>query len=223
MARVLIVEDSAQIREAVTDFFVERSNGALSVDAAADGTEGLKAVTDNDYDIVILDIMLPGASGYDICRKLREKSECPIVFLTALGTEDNILLGYEMGADEYITKPFSLMILYTKCLVLMNRKVKRKQERVLESGDIRLYPSKMQVYAGGREVELAFKEYFLLKALLENKGNVLSRQKLLDLVWGTDYFGNDRVVDTHIKNIRHKLGTSGNQIRTVIGSGYKAV
>lgn len=223
MARVLIVEDSAQIREAVTDFFVERSNGALSVDAAADGTEGLKAVTDNDYDIVILDIMLPGASGYDICRKLREKSECPIVFLTALGTEDNILLGYEMGADEYITKPFSLMILYTKCLVLMDRKVKRKQERVLESGDIRLYPSKMQVYAGGREVELAFKEYFLLKALLENKGNVLSRQKLLDLVWGTDYFGNDRVVDTHIKNIRHKLGTSGNQIRTVIGSGYKAV
>lgn len=223
MARVLIVEDSAQIREAVTDFFVERSNGALSVDAAADGTEGLKAVTDNDYDIVILDIMLPGASGYDICRKLREKSECPIVFLTALGTEDNILLGYEMGADEYITKPFSLMILYTKCLVLMDRKVKRQQERVLESGDIRLYPSKMQVYAGGREVELAFKEYFLLKALLENKGNVLSRQKLLDLVWGTDYFGNDRVVDTHIKNIRHKLGTSGNQIRTVIGSGYKAV
>ena len=223
MARVLIVEDSAQIREAVTDFFVERSNGALSVDAAADGTEGLKAVTDNDYDIVILDIMLPGASGYDICRKLREKRECPIVFLTALGTEDNILLGYEMGADEYITKPFSLMILYTKCLVLMDRKVKRKQERVLESGDIRLYPSKMQVYAGGREVELAFKEYFLLKALLENKGNVLSRQKLLDLVWGTDYFGNDRVVDTHIKNIRHKLGTSGNQIRTVIGSGYKAV
>lgn len=223
MARVLIVEDSAQIREAVTDFFVERSNGALSVDAAADGTEGLKAVTDNDYDIVILDIMLPGASGYDICRKLREKSECPIVFLTALGTEDNILLGYEMGADEYITKPFSLMILYTKCLVLMDRKVKRKQERVLESGDIRLYPSKMQVYAGGREVELACKEYFLLKALLENKGNVLSRQKLLDLVWGTDYFGNDRVVDTHIKNIRHKLGTSGNQIRTVIGSGYKAV
>ena len=223
MARVLIVEDSAQIREAVTDFFVERSNGAFIVDAAPDGTEGLKAVTDKEYDIVILDIMLPGPSGYDICRKLREKSDCPIVFLTALGTEDNILLGYEMGADEYITKPFSLMILYTKCLVLLDRKVKRQQERVLESGDIKLYPSRMQVIAGGMEVELAYKEYFLLKALLENKGHVLSRQKLLDLVWGTDYFGNDRVVDTHIKNIRHKLGASGNQIRTVIGCGYKAV
>ena len=223
MARILIVEDSAQIREAVTDFFVERSNGAFSVDNAADGIEGLKAVTENVYDIVILDIMLPGASGYDICRKLREKSDCPIVFLTALGTEDNILLGYEMGADEYVTKPFSMMILYTKCLVLMDRKVKRQQDRVLESGDIRLYPARMQVYAGSKEVELACKEYFLLKALLENKGHVLSRQKLLDLVWGTDYFGNDRVVDTHIKNIRHKLGSSGNQIRTVIGSGYKAV
>ena len=223
MARVLIIEDSAQIREAVTDFFVERSNGAFIVDAAPDGTEGLKAVTDKEYDIVILDIMLPGPSGYDICRKLREKSDCPIVFLTALGTEDNILLGYEMGADEYITKPFSLMILYTKCLVLLDRKVKRQQERVLESGDIKLYPSRMQVIAGGKEVELAYKEYFLLKALLENKGHVLSRQKLLDLVWGTDYFGNDRVVDTHIKNIRHKLGASGNQIRTVIGCGYKAV
>ena len=140
-----------------------------------------------------------------------------------MGTEDNILLGYEMGADEYITKPFSLMILYTKCLVLLDRKVKRQQERVLESGDIKLYPSRMQVIAGGKEVELAYKEYFLLKALLENKGHVLSRQKLLDLVWGTDYFGNDRVVDTHIKNIRHKLGASGNQIRTVIGCGYKAV
>ena len=223
MARVLIVEDSAQIREAVTDFFVVSSNGAFIVDAAPDGTEGLKAVTENEYDIVILDNMLPGPSGYDICRKLREKSDCPIVFLTALGTEDNILLGYEMGADEYITKPFSLMILYTKCLVLLDRKVKRQQERVLESGDIKLYPSRMQVIAGGKEVELAYKEYFLLKALLENKGHVLSRQKLLDLVWGTDYFGNDRVVDTHIKNIRHKLGASGNQIRTVIGCGYKAV
>ena len=223
MARILIVEDSAQIREAVTDFFVERSNGAFAVEAAADGDEGLAAVRENEYDIVILDIMLPGASGYDICRKLREKSDCPIIFLTALGTEDNILLGYEMGADEYMTKPFSLMILYTKCLVLLDRKVKKEKERVLESGDIKLYPSRMQVFAGSKEVELAYKEYFLLKALLENKGHVLSRQKLLDLVWGTDYFGNDRVVDTHIKNIRHKLGPSGNQIKTVIGSGYKTV
>ncbi|MBO4579062.1 MAG: response regulator transcription factor [Clostridiales bacterium] len=223
MAKVLIVEDSVQIREAVTDFFADRSKGALTVESAATGEEGMRAVSCNEYDIVILDIMLPGPSGYMICKRLREKSDCPIIFLTALGTEDNILKGYEMGADEYIVKPFSLMILYTKCLVLLDRMGKKDKERVLASGDIRLYPSRMQVFAGEEEIDLACKEYFLLKALLENKGHVLSRQQLLDLVWGVDYFGSDRVVDTHIKNIRHKLGRSGDQIKTIRGGGYKAV
>lgn len=223
MAKVLIVEDSVQIREAVTDFFADRSKGALTVESAASGEEGMRAVSCNEYDIVILDIMLPGPSGYMICKRLREKSDCPIIFLTALGTEDNILKGYEMGADEYIVKPFSLMILYTKCLVLLDRMGKKDKERVLASGDIRLYPSRMQVFAGEEEIDLACKEYFLLKALLENKGHVLSRQQLLDLVWGVDYFGSDRVVDTHIKNIRHKLGRSGDQIKTIRGGGYKAV
>ncbi|MBO4460720.1 MAG: response regulator transcription factor [Clostridiales bacterium] len=223
MAKVLIVEDSVQIREAVTDFFADRSKGALTVESAASGEEGMRAVSCNDYDIVILDIMLPGPSGYMICKRLREKSDCPIIFLTSLGTEDNILKGYEMGADEYIVKPFSLMILYTKCLVLLDRMGKKDKERVLASGDIRLYPSRMQVFAGEEEIDLACKEYFLLKALLENKGHVLSRQQLLDLVWGVDYFGSDRVVDTHIKNIRHKLGRSGDQIKTIRGGGYKAV
>ena len=219
----MIVEDSVQIREAVTDFFADRSKGALTVESAATGEEGMRAVSCNEYDIVILDIMLPGPSGYMICKRLREKSDCPIIFLTALGTEDNILKGYEMGADEYIVKPFSLMILYTKCLVLLDRMGKKDKERVLASGDIRLYPSRMQVFAGEEEIDLACKEYFLLKALLENKGHVLSRQQLLDLVWGVDYFGSDRVVDTHIKNIRHKLGRSGDQIKTIRGGGYKAV
>ncbi len=223
MAKILMVEDSAQLREAVSDFFMNRSGGTLTVETAADGDEGMKAVTENTYDLVILDIMLPGPSGYMICKKLREKSDCPIVFLTALGTEDNILLGYEMGADEYMVKPFSLMILYTKCLILMDRKVKRQDEKILESGDVRLYPSRMQVFVGENEIELAPKEYFLLNALLDNKGHVLGRQKLLDLVWGMDYFGSDRVVDTTVKNVRHKLGSSGDQIKTVRGGGYKAV
>ena len=116
MAKVLIVEDSFQIREAVADFFADKSEGAITVDAAADGDEGMKAVIENTYDLVILDIMLPGPSGFMICKKLRAKSDCPIVFLTALGTEDNILQGYETGADEYMVKPFSLKVLYTKCL-----------------------------------------------------------------------------------------------------------
>ena len=223
MARILMVEDSAQLREAVSDFFMNRSGGTLTVETAADGDEGMNAVMNNTYDLVILDIMLPGPSGYMICKKLREKSDCPIVFLTALGTEDNILLGYEMGADEYMVKPFSLMVLYTKCLILMDRKVKKETEKVLESGDIKLYPSRMQVFVGDKEIEFAPKEYFLLKALLDNKGHVLGRQHLLDLVWGMDYFGSDRVVDTHVKNVRHKLGSSGDQIKTIRGGGYKAV
>lgn len=223
MAKVLIVEDSFQIREAVTDFFTEKSEGAFTVDAAADGEEGMKAVTENTYDLVILDIMLPGPSGFMICKKLREKSDCPIVFLTALGTEDNILQGYETGADEYMVKPFSLKVLYTKCLILLDRIGRREKERVLESGDIKLYPSRMQVFTNDGEVELAPKEYFLLKALLENKGHVLGRSRLLDLVWGADFDGSDRVVDSHIKKIRHKLGPCGDHIKTVIGGGYKAV
>ena len=198
MAKILMVEDSAQLREAVSDFFMNRSGGTLTVETAADGDEGMKAVTENTYDLVILDIMLPGPSGYMICKKLREKSDCPIV-------------------------PFSLMILYTKCLILMDRKVKKQDEKILESGDVRLYPSRMQVFVGENEIELAPKEYFLLKALLDNKGHVLGRQKLLDLVWGMDYFGSDRVVDTTVKNVRHKLGSSGDQIKTVRGGGYKAV
>ncbi|MBO4579909.1 MAG: response regulator transcription factor [Clostridiales bacterium] len=224
MTKLLIVEDTFQIREAVTDFFEQKSAGAFQIDCACDGDEGMRAVTDNDYDLVILDIMLPGPSGFEICRKLRQKSDCPIVFLTALGTEDNILSGYEMGADEYMVKPFSLKVLYTKCLVLLDRAGKRKQEeRVLESGQIKLYPSRMQVFVGEDEIDLAPKEYFLLKALLENKGHVLGRSKLLDLVWGLDFFGSDRVVDSHIKKVRHKLGPAGDQIKTVIGGGYKAV
>lgn len=225
MAKILIVEDSFQIREAVTDYFVEKSEGSIIMDAASDGDEGMRAVSENTYDLVILDIMLPGPSGFEICKMLRKKSDCPVVFLTALGTEVNILKGYELGADEYMVKPFSLKVLYTKCLLLMDRigKKDETEERVIESGDIKLFPSRMQVFAGDDEIELAPKEYFLLKALLENKGHVLSRSQLLDLVWGLEFFGSDRVVDSHIKKVRHKLGPSGDRIKTVIGGGYKIV
>lgn len=221
MARLLIVEDSFQIREAVVDFFEQKGEGIITIDSSGDGDAGMRAVTENSYDLVILDIMLPGPSGFMICKKIREKSDCPIIFLTALGTEDNILKGYEMGADEYIVKPFSLKVLYAKCLVLLERSGKRSKERVLEVGDIRLYPSRMLVKVNGETTDLAPKEYFLLKVLMENKGYVLGRQKLLDLVWGMGFDGSDRVVDNHIKKLRQHLGTSGGSIKTVIGGGYK--
>ena len=224
MAKILMVEDSAQLREAVSDFFKNRSGGTLTVETAADGDEGMKAVTENTYDLVILDIMLPGPSGYMICKKLREKSDCPIVFLTALGTEDNILLGYEMGADEYMVKPFSLKVLYAKCLALLNRTdTGLQKEIVLECSGIKLYPMRMEVEAEGKKIILAPKEYFLLKVLMENKGMVLGRERLLDLVWGIGFDGSDRVVDNHIKKLRKNLGKPGEAIKTVIGGGYKIV
>ena len=221
MARLLIVEDSFQIREAVVDFFEQKGEGVFTIDTAANGEDGMRAVTDNSYDLVILDIMLPGPSGFMICKKLRERSNCPIVFLTALGTEDNILKGYELGADEYMVKPFSLKVLYAKCLALLNRSERVDTDKVLSAGDVKVFPSRMQVFVNDNEIELAPKEYFLLKVLLENKGHVLGRQRLLDLVWGMGFDGSDRVVDSHVKKIRHKLGTAGSIIKTVIGGGYK--
>ena len=220
MARLLLVEDSEQIREAVVDFFEQKGEGAFEMDVASNGDDGMRKITTSTYDLVILDIMLPGPSGFLICKELRKRSDCPIIFLTALGTEDNILEGYELGADEYMVKPFSLKVLYAKCLALMNR-ASGREDRVLETGDLRLYPSKMTVTVKGEEVELAPKEYFLLKALIENKGHVLGRQRLLDLVWGMGFDGSDRVVDSHIKKLRKHLGSAGDSIKTVIGGGYK--
>ena len=222
MVKILIVEDNEELLDLVAGYF--KSKGSFDVFTAADGNAALRLVDEKDFDIAILDIMLPGASGFEVCKALRAKSGCPIVFLTALANESNILKGYEIGADEYITKPFSLKVLYAKCLALLNRTdAQMRTEVVIECGDIRLYPLRMEVEAGGRKVDLAPKEYFLLKVLMENKGMVLGRDRLLDLVWGMGFDGTDRVVDNHIKKLRKSLGSSGDAVKTVIGGGYKIV
>lgn len=222
MARILIVEDAEELLSLVADFF--ESKGSFDVDTASDGDTALNLIGSNDYDIAILDIMLPGASGFDVCKALRSKSKCPIVFLTALANENNILKGYEIGADEYMVKPFSLKVLYAKCLALLNRTdTGLQKDIVIECSGIRLYPLRMEVEAEGRKIVLAPKEYFLLKVLMENKGLVLGRERLLDLVWGIGFDGSDRVVDNHIKKLRKNLGKPGEAIKTVIGGGYKIV
>lgn len=222
MARILIVEDAKELLSLVAGFF--ESKGSFDVDTAADGNTALNLIGSNDYDIAILDIMLPGASGFDVCKALRSKSKCPIVFLTALANENNILKGYEIGADEYMVKPFSLKVLYAKCLALLNRTdTELRKEIVLECSGIKLYPMRMEVEAEGKKIILAPKEYFLLKVLMENKGMVLGRERLLDLVWGIGFDGSDRVVDNHIKKLRKNLGKPGEAIKTVIGGGYKIV
>lgn len=222
MVRILIVEDNEELLALVAGYF--KNKGSFDVFTAADGTSALRLVDEKDFDIAILDIMLPGPNGFEICKALRNKSRCPIVFLTALGNEDNILKGYELGADEYMVKPFSPKVLYAKCLALLGRtEAELTKEVVIECGDIRLYPLRMDVEAGGQKVKLAPKEYFLLKTLMENKGIVLDRDKLLDLVWGVGFDGTDRTVDSHIKKLRKSLGSYGNAIKTVIGGGYKIV
>ena len=223
--RMLVVEDSAQIREAIYDFFVAESGGHFTVDLAGDGMTGLEMARKNVYDIVILDIMLPGVSGFDICKAIRSMGNVPIIFLTALGTEDNILRGYELGGDEYVVKPFSLKVLYAKVLALLNRSRLDRDEAgrdtVIRCGMISMNTLQMQVYVNDVPVELPPKEYFLLKAFLDNKGNVLTREVLLDRVWGTDFDGVDRVVDNQIRKLRADLGAAGKQIKTVFGMGYK--
>lgn len=220
---ILMVEDSDQIREAVYDFFVSESGGHFKIDMAEDGNKGLSLALTRDYDLVILDIMLPGASGFDICKTIRKKESSPIIFLTALGTEENILKGYALGGDEYVTKPFSLKVLYAKCLALLNRTMSNEKRPRECCGNIEIDTICMTVYSDGKEIELAPKEYFLLKTLVDNQGRVLSRNYLLDSVWGADYDGLDRVVDNHIKKLRRSLGESGKQIKTVFGTGYKMV
>ena len=220
MAGILLVEDSSEMRNLITDFF--KRKGMEITNVAADGYEAMDIIAGSDFDLAILDVMLPGPSGFELCEALRKKSNCPIVFLTALGSEDSILKGYGLGADEYVVKPFSLNVLYAKCLALLARTGSTGQtEKPLECESIKIYPQRMEASVDGKEIELAPKEYLLLKTLLENRGRVLDRNRLLDIVWGREFDGTDRVVDNHIKKLRRKLGAAGVHIRTVIGEGYK--
>lgn len=220
--KYLIIEDSDSIRDGICEFFEINSNGEISFDRAADGASGMAYIEKNNYDLVIIDIMLPDMSGFDICKFLRTKRNCPVFFLTSLEGEHNILKGYEVGADDYIVKPFSVKELYAKSEAIVKRyRATKPEEKILVASDIRLNAYTMEVFAGGREVQLSPKEYLLLKYLLENKGRVFSRTQLLDAVWGIDFDGVDRVVDNHIKKLRKNLGDSGKVITTVFGLGYK--
>ena len=219
---MLVVEDAAQIREVIRDYFVLKGEEVFEVQFAVDGDKGLEMISEREYDLVLLDIMLPGASGFEICRKLRGESSCPIVFMTALGSEDDILHGYELGADDYIVKPFSLPALYAKCLALVKRSKGLMQSKdTLTCGKIELDPVRMTVAVGGRNVDIAPKEYFLLHLLMDNKEQVLSRDRIITKVWSYDFDGDDRVVDNHIKKLRQALGDESKRVKTIFGRGYK--
>lgn len=219
--RLLIVEDSPELLEAVSDFYREEGAGLWEVVTASEGNDALARVATESFDLMILDIMLPGASGFDICRAARKKSDCPIIFVTALGSEDSILKGYETGCDDYVVKPFSTRHLYAKSLALLKRAKKSGDSDTLRCGAISLNRKSMLVKVSGQEIAINAKEYFLLVYLLENKGSVLTRQSILEHVWGDDLDVNDRVVDNTIRRLRESLGDASGQIKTAIGRGYR--
>lgn len=223
--RILLVEDDVQIREIITDYFLAKGNGQLVLDSAKDGIEGEILAKQKDYDLVLLDIMLPGMDGFSLCRSIRRHSIVPIIFLTARGQEEDRLYGYSLGCDDYVVKPFFIAELFAKTQALLNRSRGIWETNVLQAAAIELNPATFRVTVKedgkNRIVELAPKEYALLKYFMENKGIVLSRDMLLNRVWGYDYMGNDRIVDNHIKKLRKALGTAGMQIKTVITQGYR--
>ncbi len=219
--RILLVEDDRQIREVIEDYFSAAGEGNYEVISAADGDEGLSLIKSEEYDLVMLDIMLPGIDGFSLCREIRRNSIVPVLFLTARAREEDVLYGYELGCDDYIIKPFSPAELFAKVKAVLKRANGTVIEKELVCGQIRINLITLQVTAAGKSVELAPKEFALLKYLTEHKNWVISRDTLLDRIWGADYFGSDRVVDNHIKKLRKALGEAGGQVKTVITKGYK--
>ena len=214
---ILLAEDEARLREIVRDYFA--AHGA-ACDLARDGEEALELLREHDYDAVLLDVLMPGLDGFAVCRRLREGSGAPVIFLTALGGEEDVLRGYGLGADDYVTKPFSLAVLLAKTEALI-RRGRGEGGETLACGAIALEPGRRACTVAGAAVELPPREYELLLCLMRNQGRVLSRDQLLDKVWGVDFDGGDRAVDSRVKALRAALGPAGRQIKTVFKAGYK--
>ena len=219
MQTILVCDDDKQIVEAI-DIYL--TGEGYQVVKAYDGYEVLEYLENNEADLLIIDVMMPGLDGFAVCRALRRRSAVPILFLTALSDEEDTLLGYELGADDYITKPFSLSLLYAKATALIRRdRGGVLTGDTLRCGDLEVSLSSRRVRAGGRELSLTPKEYALLTCLMRNRNMVMSREQLLVKCWGYDYEGEARAVDTHIRRLREKLGPYGTCIKTVIKAGYK--
>lgn len=215
---ILIVEDDERMRALIRDYLI---NANFKVLEAENGFEALKKLVGQRVDLVILDIMMPEMDGWDVCKKIREHSELPIMMLTAKSSEHDKLQGYELGADDYITKPFNPQILVAKTKVLLKRSAScESMEESIHAGNLLINMNSHSVLAGGKSVRLTAKEYDLLCYLAQNKNIVLSRDRILDAVWGFDFYGDLRTVDTTIKRLRAKLGETGACIHTIIGYGY---
>lgn len=220
MYRILLVEDDPDIRELIVQYFTKKEKDAFRVDIAVNGPRGLEKAAENPYDLLLLDVMLPELDGFAICREIRRSSDIPILFITARADESDILHGYALGCDDYVVKPFPLPVLYQKVGALIKRAKGLVRFPTLHAGSLSLNPNNGTVISDDREVTLTAKEYGILRVLLENKGSIISREQLLNRVWGYNHTTDERVLDTHIRNLRKALGTDGKIIKTAIGRGY---
>ena len=217
--KIMVVDDESRMRKLVRDFLARKGFQVLE---AADGEEAVDLFYENrDVALIILDVMMPKMDGWQTCREIRAESKVPIIMLTAKGDEQDELKGFDLGVDEYISKPFSPKILVARVEAILRRSGKGQDDQLLSAGGIEINKTAHEVSVDGKKIELSFKEFELLSYFLENQGIALSREKILNHVWNYDYFGDARTIDTHVKKLRNKLGDKGDLIRTIWGMGYK--
>ena len=217
--KILVVDDESRMRKLVKDFLVKRD---FEVVEASDGEEAIEMFYSNkDIALIILDVMMPKMNGYQVLKEIRMSSKIPVIMLTAKSTEYDELQGFDKGADEYITKPFSPKILVARVEALLRRSNILEADDKLEIGGIQIDKSAHTVTIDGEPIELSFKEIELLQYFMENKSIALSREKILNNVWNYDYFGDARTIDTHVKKLRAKMKDKGDYIKTIWGMGYK--
>ena len=218
MYKILIADDEKKIRETIRDYLEAKG---FSVILAKDGAEAASKAADEALDLIILDVLMPNMNGIEACKEIREFSDVPIVFLSALGEEADLLKGFGAGADDYVVKPFPLSVLEQKCRQMIRRNKGAEQGETLTVSGITInYLSRKVYVAQNQEVAITGKDFALLAYLMENKNIVLDREKILAKVWGYGFDGENRVVDTHVKNLRKALGSKGDLIETVVGIGY---
>lgn len=217
MAKILVVEDEKNMQDIIAAYMQKGGHTCLIAD---DGVEALMILKSHPVDLMVLDIMMPHIDGFSVCKMTREMSNIPIVMLTAKSDESDKLKGYEYGADDYMTKPFSPKVLLAKVNALLRRAFSEPAD-ALNVGDITLVSSSRQVYVEGEEIALTHMEYELLHFFMMNPGQVFTREQLLNRIWGYEFEGTSRTVDTHVKTLRQKLGSEGRHIVTLIRSGYK--
>lgn len=218
-ATILIVDDETRMRQLIKDFLNKKNCKTVE---AKDGEEALEIFEQykDKIDLILLDIMMPKVDGWTVLREIRRKSKVPVIMLTARGEEQDELFGFELGVDEYISKPFSPKILVARIEAILKR-VNGEKKKIRNYNGIVIDEDGRTVSVDGKEIELSLREYELLKYLLDNENVALSREKILNNVWNYDYYGDSRTIDSHIKKIRHKLGKKGKYIETIRGVGYK--